>query len=143
MSLALAAHVLRGTNAFEPANPPALAALGRFELSRLSGYIEANIDRTITLAELAALVNVSRFHFTRLFKRGTGVTAIGFVERCRIRRAQALILESDLTLVEVALMTGFADPSHSPGVSAGRPARRRPPLRASTVAGAGGAEFGT
>jgi AraC family transcriptional regulator len=58
------------------------------------------------------VVNVSRFHFTRLFKRSTGLTAISFVEQCRIRRAQALISETDLPLAHIALMTGFADQSH-------------------------------
>lgn len=112
ISLAFAAHILRSYNLFEAADPYDPPSLGRFELSRLTEFIEENIDKSITLAELAALVNVSRFHFTRLFKRSTGMTAISFVERCRIRRAQSLILETDLTLVEIALMTGFADQSH-------------------------------
>ncbi len=59
--------------------------LGRLELARLTEFIEDNIDRTIGLAELAEIVNVSRFHFTRLFKRSTGMTAISFVEQCRLR----------------------------------------------------------
>lgn len=112
ISLAFAAHILRSYNVFETAadyDPP---SLGRFELSKLTEFIEENIDKSITLADLAALVNVSRFHFTRLFKRSTGVTAISYVERCRIRRAQSLILETDMALVEIALMTGFADQSH-------------------------------
>jgi AraC family transcriptional regulator len=112
ISLAFAAHVLRNYNVFDTADLHDLPSLGRFELSRLTEFIEENIDKPITLAELAALVNVSRFHFTRLFKRSTGVTALSFVERCRIRRAQSLILETEMTLVEIALMTGFADQSH-------------------------------
>lgn len=40
------------------------------------------------------------------------MTAIGFVEQCRIRRAQSLIMETAIPLAEVALMTGFADQSH-------------------------------
>ncbi len=40
------------------------------------------------------------------------MTAISYVERRRIVRAQSLILEIDLALVEIALMTGFADQSH-------------------------------
>ncbi|MCY1300873.1 HTH-type transcriptional activator RhaR [compost metagenome] len=112
ISLALAAHLLRSYNVFEVASRYEPPPLGRGELSRLTEYIEENIGRPISLTELAALVNVSRFHFARLFKRSMGIQAIHFVEGCRIRRAQSLILETDLTLVEIALMTGFADQSH-------------------------------
>jgi len=112
VSNALAAHLLRNYNAFEPVVQRDLTALSGVELARLTEYIEDNLDSPIGLAELAAIVNVSRFHFTRLFKRSTGMTAISFVEQCRIRRAQSLIQETDLPLAEIALATGFADQSH-------------------------------
>jgi len=112
VSTALAGHLLRAYNAFEPVEQYDLPPLGKFELARLTEFIEDNLDRTIGLAELAEIVNVSRFHFARLFKRSTGMTAIGFVEQRRIRRAQSLIQETSLPLVEIALMTGFADQSH-------------------------------
>lgn len=112
ISCALAAHMLRSYNAFEPVPEAVARQLGTIEMARLTMYIEDNIDRLIGLGELAALVNVSRFHFTRLFKRSTGTTAIRFVEECRIRRAQALIEQGGTTLAEIALMAGFADQSH-------------------------------
>ncbi len=112
VSYALAAHLLRSHNVFEPVVPQVLPALSRAEVARITGYIEDNLDRPIGLFELAAIVNVSRFHFTRLFKRSTGMTAIGFVEQCRIRRARSLIMETAIPLAEIALMTGFADQSH-------------------------------
>lgn len=112
VSIALAAHLLRNYNAFEPVVSRELTVLSRVELARLTEYIEDNLERSIGLAELAGVVNVSHFHFTRLFKRSTGMTAIGFVEQCRIRRAQTLILETDMALSEIALATGFADQSH-------------------------------
>jgi AraC family transcriptional regulator len=112
MSTALAAHLLRRYNVFEVIEERQERSLGKRELARLTEFIEDHLDRTISLAELAAVVNVSRFHFSRLFKRSTGITAINFVEQCRIRRAQSLISETDLSLSEVALRTGFADQSH-------------------------------
>lgn len=112
MSFALAAHLLRSYNGFDPVVPQAVSALSKVEVARLTEYIEDNLDRPIGLAELAGIVNVSRFHFTRLFKRSTGMTAISFVEQCRIRRAQSLIQETAIPLSEIALITGFADQSH-------------------------------
>ncbi len=112
LSSAFAAHMLRCYNAFEVPEIERAPGLGQTDLKRLTNYIEDNLDRTIGLAELATIVNVSRFHFTRLFKRSTGMTAISFVEQCRIRRAQSLLAETDIPLAQVALMTGFADQSH-------------------------------
>lgn len=112
MSCALAAHLLRSYNGFEMPETYHVPPLGAKELGRLSAYIEDNIEHPIGLAELADLINVSRFHFARLFKRSTGSTAIAYVERCRIRKAQELISETDFPLAQVALMAGFSDQSH-------------------------------
>ena len=112
ISIALAAHMLRQYNVFEVCEHLREPSLSKDELGRLVAYVEDNLDRAITLSELADVVNVSRFHFTRLFKRSTGSTAIRFVEQCRIRRAQSLISDTYLPLVDIALMTGFADQSH-------------------------------
>jgi AraC family transcriptional regulator len=137
LSCALASHLLRSYNAFGPVEPAPAPPLGRIEIARLTEYIEDNLGRKIGLAELAALVNVSRFHFARLFKRSTGMTAIAFVEQCRIRRAQALLVESTIALADISLITGFADQSHftrrfhrhvgcTPAVFAQAKGRRRP-----------------
>ncbi|WP_322032632.1 AraC family transcriptional regulator [Paraburkholderia sp. J76] len=112
LSTALAAHLLRAYNAFEPAGSTPERSLGKLEVARLTEFIEENLDRPICLEDLAALVNVSRFHFSRLFKRTIGVTAISYVEQCRIRRAKSLILETALPLAQIALAAGFADQSH-------------------------------
>ncbi len=140
MASALAGHLLRSYNAFELPECGTLPVLERADLARLTAYVEANLDKSIGLVELASLVNVSRFHFTRLFKRSTGMTAIGFVEQCRIRRAKALIAESHMPLADIAFMTGFADQSHftrrfhrhvgcTPAAFARETGRRRPGRR--------------
>jgi AraC family transcriptional regulator len=112
ISVSLAAHLLRCYNVFEVVENQQDRLLGKRELARLTEFIEEHLDRPIALAELAAVVNLSRFHFSRLFKRSTGTTAVRYVEQCRIRRAQTLISETDLSLSDIALLTGFADQSH-------------------------------
>lgn len=142
VSCALAAHLLRSYDALQSVEPCEPPPLGAAELARLTAFIEDNLGRSIGLAQLAAIVNVSRFHFTRLFKRSTGMTAIGFVEQCRIRRAQSLIADTDIPLAEIAVITGFADQSHftrrfhrhlgcTPAAFAREHGRRRPSRRLS------------
>jgi AraC family transcriptional regulator len=133
--------MLRTYNAFEAPETAQDRPLGKLEVTRLTEFIEDNLDRPICLEDLAAVVNVSRFHFSRLFKRTIGVTAISFVEQCRISRAKALIIDTTLPLAEIALATGFADQSHftrrfqrhvgcTPAVFAREQARRRTTPRA-------------
>lgn len=140
LSCALAAHLFRSYNALVVPERQALSALERIELSKLADYIDGNLHRPIGLGELAAIVNVSRFHFARLFKKSTGMTAISFVEQCRIRRAKSLITDTDEPLAEIARVTGFADQSHftrrfhrhvgsTPAAFAREQGRRRPARR--------------
>ncbi|UPG92656.1 helix-turn-helix domain-containing protein [Luteibacter aegosomatissinici] len=112
LSSALAAHLLRRYNVFRPVERQRTRGLGRTEITRLTDYIEDNLHRPIGLAELAAIVGVSRFHFCRVFKQTMGVTAFAFVEECRIRRARQLVVETALSLADIALLAGFSDQSH-------------------------------
>ncbi|WP_114240765.1 AraC family transcriptional regulator [Dyella sp. C9] len=140
LSTAIAAHLIRRYNIFGVIESDRGRSLGRLEMARLTAFVEDNLHRSISLDELAAQVNVSRFHFCRIFKQSTGSTAFSFVEQCRIRRAQVLIVETNLSLAEVSLMTGFADQSHftrrfhfhagcTPAAFAREQGRRRPGRR--------------
>jgi len=91
---------------------PRSTALADPVLGRLAAFVEDNLNRSIALSELAAVANVSKFHFCRLFKRSTGITPMTFVEQLRIDHARRLILGTALALAEIALLTGFADQSH-------------------------------
>ncbi len=64
VSTALAAHVLRSYNLFGAVKSQPEPSLGRLDLARLISYVEDNLHRTIGLEDLAAVVNVSRYHFS-------------------------------------------------------------------------------
>lgn len=112
LSAAVAAHLLRRYNSSAVDEPSQTRALGKLEMARLSSFIEDNLDQSISLDDLANQVNVSRFHFCRIFKQSTGMTASSYIEQCRIRRAKVLIVETNLPLAEISLVSGFADQSH-------------------------------
>lgn len=81
-------------------------------LLRINAFIDTHLHEEINLATLAALANVSRFHFARLFRATVGVSAMAYVEQCRMERAQALIREGELQLAQVASLVGYDDPSY-------------------------------
>ena len=64
-----------------------------------------------SLEALAATVNLSPFHFARVFRRATGMPPHTWLMQQRIARARAL-LQSGCLPLEVAMQLGFADQSH-------------------------------
>lgn len=86
--------------------------LGRTTVTLIVDFIEQNLSRNITLSELAAIANLSRFHFSRAFKATTGETPYQHVLRRRIERAKVLLAHSHLSLQDIAITVGFHDASH-------------------------------
>ena len=81
-------------------------------LRRVTEYIHQNVDKDLRLADLAALVYMSPYHFARLFKCSTGVPPHRFVVRQRIARASAFLATQERSIAEISRMVGFRTPSH-------------------------------
>ena len=90
----------------------ATSALPSCRLRRVTEYIQQNLDRDLRLAELAALVYMSPYHFARLFKCSTGVPPYRFVVRRRIARAREFLATRELSIAQISQMVGFRTPSH-------------------------------
>lgn len=86
--------------------------LPSWRLARVIGFIDANLDTTIGLADLAQAAGLTRMHFAAQFRAATGVRPHDYVQQRRVERAQALLATSRLPLVQVALSTGFQTQSH-------------------------------
>jgi len=111
LSTALVAHLLR-TRATAPPRPLRRAVLARPKLDRVMEYVAEHLARSISLRDLAALVEMDVFGFVRAFKQSTGLPPHQFVLRARVERAKALLRHGGLSISDVALATGFATPSH-------------------------------
>jgi AraC family transcriptional regulator len=77
-------------------------------LSRVRDYVAANLERPITLDDLAALSGYSRFHFARGFRAATGMPPYAYIVRERIALACQLLGERDRPINTIAAATGFA-----------------------------------
>lgn len=87
-------------------------ALSKRALRSVTDYVGDNLVHDLTLEELAGIAHMSPYHFSRLFKRSTGLSPHQYVVRKRVERAKELLTNTDLSLHEVALSVGFADQSH-------------------------------
>lgn len=81
--------------------------LPAYRLKRVLEFVETNLDRELTLAELAEVAGGSVFHFSRAFKNALGDPPYRYVLRQRIERAKQLLSSTDLPLEAVASACGF------------------------------------
>jgi AraC family transcriptional regulator len=69
-------------------------------------------SENLSLAEVAAAVNISADHLARSFRRCHGCTMGEYVRRLRVDFACRRLAASEVPLVELALDAGFTDQSH-------------------------------
>ncbi|NKN35234.1 helix-turn-helix transcriptional regulator [Agrobacterium sp. a22-2] len=107
----LAVHLTRNYVASE-APDDRQNALPGFKLRRAVAYLEENLAEPFNLAQLAETVGMSEFHFSRLFKKATGLSPSRYFIRQRIARAQLLLQETDTSIIEIGMLVGYSSPSH-------------------------------
>ncbi|MGU3362974.1 helix-turn-helix domain-containing protein [Methylobacterium sp. M6A4_1b] len=77
-------------------------------IKRAIEFIHDNLQRDLSVTELASVACLSPFHFARLFKRVTGKSPYTYVSGERLERARQLLTESRMSLTDVALSSGFS-----------------------------------
>lgn len=75
-------------------------------------WIDAHADEPVDLDLVAKQVDLSPFHFLRLFARALGVTPHQYLVRARLRRAARLLADDALPVTRVAFEVGFRDLSN-------------------------------
>ena len=90
-----------------PAVHPATRAELFRRLTLARSIIEASLDESLDLAEIARAACLSPFHLHRLFTRVFGYTPHRYAVWRRIERACRLLAQTDMPVTEVCLATGF------------------------------------
>ena len=91
---------------------PRIGGLPPIKLKRVLSYVEANLDRPITLSELSGVAEMSLYYFATLFKQSTSLSPHQYVLRRRIERAKQLLRETKAGVLEVSLSLGFEQPNN-------------------------------
>ncbi len=81
-------------------------------LQRVLEHVKENLEKDLSVAEMAQVVGMSQYYFSKLFKMSTGTTPHQYVMRQRVERAQELLRDGNTALVEVATHVGFETQSH-------------------------------
>ena len=100
-----------------PALPTGAVPDGRncllaWQAHKVHAYIDSHITGPVLVADLCALVQCSKAHFSRSFKRTFGESPHSFIVRRRVELAAQYMLTTDASLSDIASRCGFADHAH-------------------------------
>ncbi|WP_164821231.1 AraC family transcriptional regulator [Paenibacillus koleovorans] len=81
-------------------------------MRKVQDYIVEHYRESIRIQELAELVDRAPNYVTQSFKEVTGMTPITYLHQVRVHSARDLILNTKLTIGEVADYLGYSDQAH-------------------------------
>ena len=81
-------------------------------IAPLFEFLERHYSQAIGVEDAAALLQISKPHFMRLFKHVTGQSFISYLNHFRIAKAQALLVTSDKPIAQLCQEVGFCDQSY-------------------------------
>lgn len=81
-------------------------------IAAVQSHLHASYRRTLRVSTLAELAQLSVRSFTRRFKQATGTTPTAYLQRVRLEEAQALLRDSNASVIEVCGLVGYRDTSH-------------------------------
>ena len=111
LAQSLAVHLIRNY-ASNGSGGGRQTALPGFKLRRAVAYLEEHLAEPFNLAKLSEAVGMSEFHFSRLFKKATGLSPSRYFIRQRVARAQLLLQETDTSIIKIGMSVGYSSPSH-------------------------------
>jgi AraC family transcriptional regulator len=109
---ALEAYLRQAHNIVSLPPPAVRGGLAPWQLRQAKQILISRLDEPISLAELARACKLSPGHFARAFRQTTGQPPHRWLMVQRIEKAKQLLVDSTLSLAQIAQKCGFADQSH-------------------------------
>jgi YesN/AraC family two-component response regulator len=81
-------------------------------VKRVTDYIKKNYMNKITLNDISNQVNLSVSYLSRVFNEEMGSSLSTYINRIRIDNAKMFLLNDDISLTDVAYLSGFDDQSY-------------------------------
>lgn len=74
-------------------------------------YINQHFQEKLTLEETAKIVGFSKYHFTRVFKKYMNMTFYEYLNKKRVKCAEGLLYNTEMSITDVAMNSGFSSMS--------------------------------
>jgi AraC-like DNA-binding protein len=112
MATALCLHLIDhyAVSVLRRDDPP--TSLSIWKEKAVKEYIVSNLSADLTVSDIAAVAELSVGHFSREFKKATGLSPHQWLTRARIDCAKDLLMRETMSLKSIAKKCGFVDPSH-------------------------------
>ncbi|GAB4367616.1 MAG: AraC family transcriptional regulator [Elainellaceae cyanobacterium] len=112
LATGLVIHLLKQYSVWQPRSlSDDKGYLSEYQLQKVFKYIQDHLEQDIALSDIASVLNLSQYHFCRLFKQSTGLAPHQYLTQCRIDRAKQLLRSTQLPITEIAFAVGLN--SHS------------------------------
>ena len=113
LAIALAAHIVKRYSTSNIKLNRYNNGLSRYSLRQTLGYINENFHRSnLKIAEIATVVGISSYYFSRLFRQSTGLSPHEYLTQRRLEVAKQLLKKTNLPIVEISAEVGFNSQSH-------------------------------
>ena len=108
----IAVHLARSYGETDEEAHGGSSALPGYKLRQITDWMAEHFSEEFHLPRLAAQAGLSRFHFQRLFKGAVGVSPSRYHINLRMNEARRLLRETKMSVIDVALEVGYANPGH-------------------------------
>lgn len=100
-------HIMRNYNVLKSDNPSYIR-LCRQAIQ----FMHRNFSERLELEDIAQSVNLSKYHFARIFKKITGRSPMQYLTMLRIRSSIELMQSTSCNMTEISHMCGFSTPNY-------------------------------
>ncbi len=90
----------------------ASSEVNRLRVERVIEHMANHLGSEYRLDDLAIIAGISRSRLTSVFREYTGYSPLDYVRELRVRKARALLSDSELSIKEIAAQVGFDDALH-------------------------------
>lgn len=109
---ALILQLLKNYSSDKPIVKEYKGGLSKNKLRKVIEYINSNLEKTLTLTEIADIAKMSQYHFARLFKQSTGMSPHKYIILRRVKVAKEMLAKTNDSIAEIAYKLGFSSQSH-------------------------------
>ena len=112
LALALGAHVAQTYGGMQVQSRPMQGGLAPWQEKRSKEMLGGDLTGATPLSDIAKACGLSVSHFSRAFRRSTGLAPHAWLLHIRVEAAKAMLRARGSSLSMIALACGFADQSH-------------------------------
>jgi AraC family transcriptional regulator len=109
---AIAVHLVREYRDVDRKDVHRRSAIPAFKLRRVTDLMQVDLARDFSLNRYADVADLSQAHFSRQFKRSTGLAPSQYFIRMRMAAARQLLRETDRSIISIGMDVGYSSPGH-------------------------------